>query len=146
MRCRGAVTLSLLAGFLVGVMAGDFIEEMRRDFQMGLFGRQAVSDIQQFNPSSPLGGQTPAKIEFDQSDTQKPFKITNSRISEGQTFNDFSTASNRVCDDLKNDCADTANQNSNKIFSVSDCDKQRDDCITANKPTDEDSDFLYFCN
>ncbi|KAI0101256.1 hypothetical protein F4814DRAFT_432774 [Daldinia grandis] len=146
MRCRGAVTLSLAAGLLVGAMAGDLIEEMRRDFQMGLFGRQAVSDIQQFNPSSPLGGKTPAKIEFDQSNTEKPFKITNSRISEGQTFNDFSTASNRVCDDLKNDCADFANQNGNKAFDVQDCDKQREDCMTANKPTEEDGEFLYFCD
>ncbi|KAI1651051.1 uncharacterized protein F4817DRAFT_326611 [Daldinia loculata] len=146
MRCRGAVTLSLLAGFLAGVMAGDLIEEVRRDFQIGLFARQAISDIQQFDPSSPLGGKTPAKIEFDQSNTEKPFKITNSSISEGETFNDFSTASNRVCDDLKNDCADTANQNDNKAFSVQDCDKQRDDCITANIPTEEDDAFLYFCD
>ncbi|KAI1483391.1 hypothetical protein F4774DRAFT_160828 [Daldinia eschscholtzii] len=147
MRCRGAVTLSLLLlpELLVGVLAGDFIDEIRRNFQLGLFGRQAVNDIQQFNPSGPVGGKTPAKIEFDSSNTEKPFKITNSGRSEGDTFNDFSTASNRVCDDLKNDCADAANQDKEKILSVSDCDKQHEECMAANKPSEEDGEFLYFC-
>ncbi|KAI1806960.1 hypothetical protein F4811DRAFT_508814 [Daldinia bambusicola] len=126
MRCRGAVALPLLLvpELLVGVMAGDFVDEIRRNLQMGLFGRQEVNDIQQFNPSGPLGGKTAAKIEFDPSNSDKPFKITNSRLSEGQTFNDFSTASNRVCNDQKNDCADFANSDHNTDFNVQDCDKQ----------------------
>ncbi|KAI8961814.1 hypothetical protein F5Y11DRAFT_216326 [Daldinia sp. FL1419] len=146
MRCRGAVTLPLLAGLLVGVMAGGLIEDIRRDLKMSLFGRQTVSDIQQFNPSNPLGGKTPAKIEFDPSDTKKPFKITGDSNSSGEPFNDFSTASNRICDDLKNECAEVANQNDNKPFAVSDCDKQREDCMKANEPTEDDGEFLYFCD
>ncbi|KAI1472526.1 uncharacterized protein F4812DRAFT_15924 [Daldinia caldariorum] len=147
MRCRGAVTLPLLLvpELLVGVMAGNFVDEIRRNFQMGLFARQEINDIQQFNPSGPLGGKAAAKIEFDPSNTEKPFKITNSRLSEGQTFNDFGTASKRVCDDQKNDCADSANSGNNKDFSVQDCDNQHDQCMAVNQPFEDDGEFLYFC-
>ncbi|KAI1099580.1 hypothetical protein F4804DRAFT_337091 [Jackrogersella minutella] len=147
MKCQGAVTLSLLAGLLAGVMAGDLVDELRRDFQLGLFGRQQqpISDFQRF--TSALGGQAAAQIvSNDGSDSKNnPFKIVGGTRSNGQTFPDFTTASNRVCDDQKNDCADLSN-NGGASFKVSDCDTQDTTCKSANTPTDQDDQFLYFCD
>ncbi|OTB04652.1 hypothetical protein M426DRAFT_149912 [Hypoxylon sp. CI-4A] len=147
MKCRGAVTLSFLAGVLAGVMADDIVGEIRRDFQMSLFARQQLAgkDFQRFNAA--LGNMTPAQIVLNDGDDseQKPFKIVGGTRSDGETFSDFNSASNRVCDDQKNDCADLSN-NGGADFEVSSCDQQDNDCKDANKPTDEDDSFLYFCD
>ncbi|KAI2470112.1 hypothetical protein F4781DRAFT_391752 [Annulohypoxylon bovei var. microspora] len=144
MKCRGAVSLSLLAGLLVGVMAGDLMNDLRRDLELDLFARQAaITNFQQFT-STALGDQAAAQI-VSNDDKDKPFKISGGQRSDGDTFNDFSTAANRVCDDQKNDCADLSNKGG-ASFKVSDCDTQDTQCKQANTPTDEDDQFLYFCD
>ncbi|KAI1452214.1 hypothetical protein F4805DRAFT_44034 [Annulohypoxylon moriforme] len=148
MKCQGAVSLSLLAGLLVGVMAGDLMDDLRRDLELGLYARQQpIANFQQFT-SAPLGGQAAAQIvSNDDPDDAKnhPFKIEGGQRSNGDTFSDFNSASNRVCDDQKNDCADLSNKG-DASFKVSDCDTQDNECKQANTPTDEDDQFLYFCN
>ncbi|KAI1379144.1 hypothetical protein F4677DRAFT_359504 [Hypoxylon crocopeplum] len=143
MKC---VTLSLLAGVVAGVLAGGMVEEIQRDFHMGLFRRQqqSLSDFQRFTGAL---GDKPADqiVENDGSDSDgHPFKIIGGR-SDGQTFPDFQSAVNRICDDQKNDCADLSNSGG-ASFKVSDCDDQRSQCNDANQPTEQDDQFLYFCD
>ncbi|KAI0839607.1 hypothetical protein F5Y06DRAFT_25752 [Hypoxylon sp. FL0890] len=148
MKCRGAVTLSLLAWLLAGVMAGNLVDGIRRDLRPGIFGRQQQTDanLQQFT-QQPLGGKAPAQIVLnDGSDGDKrPFKIQNSTRSDGRTFTDFSGAMQQVCDDQKNDCAELSNSGG-ADFKVGACDQQDEECKTANTPTDQDDNFLYFCD
>ncbi|KAI1401589.1 hypothetical protein F4819DRAFT_316364 [Hypoxylon fuscum] len=146
MKCRGTVTLSLLAGLVAGVMAGDLVEDIRRDFdfRMGLFARQQAStDFQRFQGA--LGGKKAAQIvQNDGTDSdQKPFKTVGGRSDD--SFSDFNSAANRVCDDQKNDCADVAN-NGGGSFSVGQCDDQNSQCKDANQPTEQDDQFLFFCD
>ncbi|KAI1391964.1 uncharacterized protein F4822DRAFT_389075 [Hypoxylon trugodes] len=147
-KCRGAVTtISLLVGIISSVIAGDLVEDIRRDFQLGLFGRQqTVTNLQRFT-APPLGNQAAAQIvqnnDFDSK--EKPFKIVGGLRSDGQTFSSFQDATNRVCDDQKNDCADFSNSGAGS-FKVSECDQQDNDCKDANQPTDQDDNFLYFCD
>ncbi|KAI1211837.1 uncharacterized protein F4807DRAFT_378697 [Annulohypoxylon truncatum] len=147
MKCQGAVGLPLLAALVAGVMAGDLMEDLRRDLELDLFARQQpITNFQRF--TSALGSKPAAQIvSNDDADDAKnnPFKITNSQRSNGDTFTDFNTAANRVCDDQKNDCADVAN-GGGATFKVSDCDTQDNQCKQANTPTDQDDQFLYFCD
>ncbi|KAI1092142.1 hypothetical protein F5B19DRAFT_455698 [Rostrohypoxylon terebratum] len=147
MRCQGALNLSLVAALVAGVIAGDLMEELRRDLELGLFARQQpITNFQQFT-SAPLGGQAAAQIVSNDDDDAKsrPFKIEGGTRSDGQTFTDFNSAASRVCDDQKNDCADLSNKGGTS-FKVSDCDTQDNQCKQANTPTDEDDQFLYFCD
>ncbi|KAK8099238.1 uncharacterized protein PG998_012479 [Apiospora kogelbergensis] len=110
----------LVAGAVAGGSGGEFVDEIRRDFKMGLLPRQTLQDnIQPF--SGKLGGFSAASITQSQ-DKKRPFTV------EGDTFTDFKTAANRACDNQKNDCADAANKNKNAGFKVSDCDKQNNEC------------------
>ncbi|KAK8073740.1 hypothetical protein PG994_004639 [Apiospora phragmitis] len=107
----------LVAGAAAGGSGGDFVDEVRSDFKMGLFPRQqALQDnIQPF--SGKVGGFSAAAITQSQ-DKKRPFTV------KGDTFTDFKTAANRACDNQKNDCANAANKDKNAGFKVSDCDKQ----------------------
>ncbi|KAI0113872.1 hypothetical protein F4776DRAFT_334980 [Hypoxylon sp. NC0597] len=146
MKCRGTVTLSLLAGLLAAVMAGNLVNDIPRDLPLGIFGRQQEVNLQQYT-KQPLGGQAPAQIVLnDGTDSgTRPFKIQGGTRNDGRTFTDFNSAAQQVCDDQKNDCADVAN-NGDADFKVGDCDQQDNDCKDANKPTDSDDNFLYFCD
>ncbi|OTA62801.1 hypothetical protein K449DRAFT_464904 [Hypoxylon sp. EC38] len=146
MKYRGTVTLSLLAGLLAAVMAGNFSNDIQRDLPLGIFRRQQEANLQQFTKQS-LGDKAPAQIVLnDGSDSDtRPFKIQGGTRNDGRTFTDFSSAAQQVCDDQKNDCADVAN-NGDADFKVNDCDQQDNDCKDANKPTDQDDNFLYFCD
>ncbi|KAL7621443.1 hypothetical protein AAE478_008765 [Parahypoxylon ruwenzoriense] len=162
MKGRGGIfaTLSLLAGLLVGVLAGDIVEEIRGNFQMGLFGRQqpSLTNFQRFTEG--MGGKLAAQIVAnDESDAdQRPFKIVGGR-SNDETFLSmsistrlltveqpgFQDAVNRACDDQKNDCADLSN-NGGADFKVSDCDAQNNQCKSINQPSEQDDQFMYFCD
>ncbi|XXH02361.1 G2-specific serine/threonine protein kinase [Hypoxylon texense] len=143
MKCRGAVSTAFLAGLLAGVMAGNIVEDIRRDFdfRMGLFARQSISDFQQFKGG--LGDKLPAQIQANDDD-KRPFKTVGTNSDD--TFTDFSAAAERVCSFQKNECSDSANQNKDSSFSVGDCDTQNQQCKDANTPTTEDDNFLYFCD
>ncbi|KAK8071000.1 hypothetical protein PG997_011203 [Apiospora hydei] len=125
-----SVATTALCLFVAGAAAGgdgsggEFVDEVRRDFKMGLFPRQQVlqDDIQPF--SGKLGGFSAAAITQSQ-DKKRPFTV------KGDTFTDFKTAAQRACDNQKNDCADAANKNKNAGFKVSDCDKQNNECKDA---------------
>ncbi|KAI1141179.1 hypothetical protein F5Y05DRAFT_301510 [Hypoxylon sp. FL0543] len=145
MRCRGAVTLSLLAGLVAGAMAGDLVDDIRRNLHLGIFGRQQQGNLQQFTQQ--LGGKAPAQIVLNDGPDgdKRPFMIQNStRGNDGRTFTDFDSASQQVCSDQMNDCSELANSGG-ADFKVSDCTQQDKDCRAANTPTDEDDNFLYFC-
>ncbi|KAI4866608.1 hypothetical protein F4820DRAFT_416116 [Hypoxylon rubiginosum] len=143
MKCRGAVSTSLFAGLLAGVMAGNIVEDIRRDFdfRMGLFARQSDTDFQQFKGG--LGDKLPAQI-LANDDDKRPFKVVGTNSDD--TFTDFSGAVERVCSSQKNECSQTANQNKNGAFSVGDCDTQNQQCLDANQPTQQDDNFLFFCD
>ncbi|KAI6089069.1 hypothetical protein F4821DRAFT_276280 [Hypoxylon rubiginosum] len=143
MKCRGPVTVSFLAGLLAGVMAGNIVDDIRRDFdfRMGLFRRQDDVDFQQFTGA--LGDKPPAQIQSNDDD-QKPFKTVGTTSDD--SFSDFSSAANRICSSQKNECADLANSDKNAGFKVSDCDDQNQQCLDANQPTEEEGDFLFFCD
>ncbi|KAI2619573.1 hypothetical protein GGR54DRAFT_602613 [Hypoxylon sp. NC1633] len=148
MRCRSRspVTLSLLAGLVVGVLAGDIAAEIQRDF-MGLFARQQqpITNFQQFQGA--LGDQKTGQIvqNTGESADKRPFQIVGGQ-SDGQTFTQFQAAASKICTDQKNACADLANSGGGAAFKVGDCDAQNDQCLSANKPTDQDDQFLYFCD
>ncbi|KAK8068015.1 hypothetical protein PG996_007127 [Apiospora saccharicola] len=123
MKCSTSLgsAVTALCLLVAGAAASeDFVDEIRRDFKMGLLPRQTLQDdIQPFNGK--LGGFSAASSQ----DKKRPFTV------EGDTFTDFKTAANRACDNQKNDCADAANKNKNAGFKVSDCDKQNKDCKDA---------------
>ncbi|KAK3334869.1 hypothetical protein B0H65DRAFT_335615 [Neurospora tetraspora] len=76
-------------------------------------------ELQAFFSEKPLGGASSQPIVFS-GNPERPFEV------EGDTFPDFPTAANRVCDKQKNACAEMANDASEvKSFRVSDCDEQR---------------------
>lgn len=43
MKCTGLSVVSLVSLLVIGVTAGDFVEDVRLDFAMGLFPRQATN-------------------------------------------------------------------------------------------------------
>ncbi|KAK8102750.1 hypothetical protein PG984_015896 [Apiospora sp. TS-2023a] len=126
MKCSTSLgsAVTALCLLVAGAAASeDFVDEIRRDFKMGLLPRQTLQDdIQPFGGK--LGGFSAASITQSQ-DKKRPFTV------KGDTFTDFKTAANRACDNQKNDCADAANKNKNAGFKVSDCDKQSKDCKDA---------------
>ncbi|KAI1778950.1 hypothetical protein F4818DRAFT_402976 [Hypoxylon cercidicola] len=142
MKCRGGVTISLLAGLLAGVMAGNLVEDIRRDFdlRMGLFARQQDTNFQRFTGA--LGNQAPGQIQPNDDD-KRPFKTVGTNSDD--TFTDFKSAADRICSSQKNACADLSNKG-DESFSVGDCDDQNQQCLDANQPTEEDGDFLFFCD
>ncbi|KAK3951941.1 hypothetical protein QBC32DRAFT_238125, partial [Pseudoneurospora amorphoporcata] len=77
-------------------------------------------ELQPFFTANFLGGQSPQPIVFP-GNPSRPFEVG------GNTFPDFPTAANRVCDNQKNACADMANDSSNRT-NFNDCDKQRGGC------------------
>ncbi|KAF2794738.1 hypothetical protein K505DRAFT_324555 [Melanomma pulvis-pyrius CBS 109.77] len=87
-----------------------------------LFLRQAT-DLQTFNGA--LGGVAASPIT-NSGDSKRPFAV------DGDTFPDFKSASGRSCDNQKNGCSEAANAQGNKgTTTVSDCDKQKDQCTAA---------------
>jgi hypothetical protein len=46
MRCIGLAVASLLSLMAAGVEAGDFVDDVRHDFAMGLFPRQVATNLQ----------------------------------------------------------------------------------------------------
>ncbi|KFY19737.1 hypothetical protein V491_04254 [Pseudogymnoascus sp. VKM F-3775] len=94
-------------------------------------------------------------------DPDRPFQVGD------DTFNDFESASGRTCDNQKNACAKIANDGDQSSgLKVSDCDKQRETCISVqDKATvtsfgssassqassqaqvvTSDDEFTYFCD
>ncbi|KFY96011.1 hypothetical protein V498_02970 [Pseudogymnoascus sp. VKM F-4517 (FW-2822)] len=90
-------------------------------------------------------------------DPERPFQVGD------DTFDDFKSAARRTCDNQKNACAKIANDDDKSNgLEVSDCDKQRDDCKSAqDKATvtsfdssassqaqvvTSDDEFTYFCD
>lgn len=151
MKCTGPLcVLSVVSLLVYGVAAVDFAEEIRRDFQMGIFPRQQgellQSNLQAF--SGALGGAAAGAITKS-SDPKRPFEV------DGDTFPDFPTAASRACDNQKNACAQMANSKSSQTtFAVSSCDKQNDECKAAAGSatvkafaalTTSTSDFDIFC-
>ncbi|KAH9888617.1 hypothetical protein F4778DRAFT_400127 [Xylariomycetidae sp. FL2044] len=152
MKCKGNTSLALLAGLVMGALAGDLVHDIQRDFKMGLFARQASADIQFFTQA--IGGASTEPI-VDSGDPERPFSVG------GDTFTDFQSAANRVCDNQKNTCAQAANDSGNEEFQVKDCDTQNDDCKSAASSatttsfasatdnraiTTSDAEFDYFCD
>ncbi|KAL0466683.1 hypothetical protein QR685DRAFT_547750 [Neurospora intermedia] len=108
-----------------------------------------------FHTANFLGGASPQPIVFS-GNPSRPFEVN------GETFPsvyhatllylyrvptddvssqpDFATAASRVCDNQKNACADTANDENKKTsFGVSDCDKQREQCMNSIESATETS-------
>ncbi|KAH8662157.1 hypothetical protein BX600DRAFT_437576 [Xylariales sp. PMI_506] len=144
MKCTGLGAATLLSFLVIGATAGDFIDEIRADFHMGLFPRQA-STIQVF--TGVLGTATAAPISAS-TDPARPFEVG------GDTFPDFATAAGRVCDNQMNACADQANSQNQDPFSVSDCTTQQTQCESAIKTatvtsfstiTSSNADFDFIC-
>ncbi|KAK6067962.1 hypothetical protein SCUP515_09875 [Seiridium cupressi] len=100
MKCTVLSAASLVSLLVASVAAGDFIDDVRRDFAMGLFSRQTAPPIQFF--ANALGGAAASPVTKSD-DTERPFEI------DGDTFTDFQTAAQRSCDNQKNACADVAN-------------------------------------
>ncbi|KAI0385055.1 hypothetical protein F5Y04DRAFT_246752 [Hypomontagnella monticulosa] len=149
MRCQHVSTLSLLAGLLAGVMAGESLE-MRQDPQTGVFARQDGANLQRFQapPGGFIGDQNPPEIVYNDGpdSDQKPFKVVGGteHNGDGGSFND---TRNFVCDEQKNLCSKFVNGPGKGTGpEVSDCDKQREQCIAANTASDQDADFVYFCD
>ncbi|KFZ12896.1 hypothetical protein V502_06871 [Pseudogymnoascus sp. VKM F-4520 (FW-2644)] len=113
-------------------------------------------DIQIQTFTDALGGAAAEPIT-NTDDPDRPFQVG------GDTFTDFKSAASRSCDDQKNACAKIANDNDQSNgLKVSDCDKQRDTCKSAqDKATvtsfgssasgqaqvvTSDDEFTYFCD
>ncbi|ORY09395.1 hypothetical protein BCR34DRAFT_487442 [Clohesyomyces aquaticus] len=88
-----------------------------------LFLRQ-LNDLQTF--SGNLGG-VPASPITNSGDSKRPFEV------DGSTFTDFKSAAQRSCDNQSNGCSKAANANggSKGGLKVQDCDKQKQDCNSA---------------
>ncbi|KAI0130244.1 hypothetical protein BJ170DRAFT_307455 [Xylariales sp. AK1849] len=145
MRCTGFSIVSLVSVLVASATAGDFAEDIRRDFQMGLLPRQVATNLQTF--TSALGGASAAPIT-QSTDPKRPFEVA------GDTFTDFASAADRACDNQKNDCANIANSQKDSTFKVSDCDQQDTDCKSAASTatttsfatlTSSSADFDFFC-
>ncbi|KAF3019765.1 hypothetical protein E8E14_011190 [Neopestalotiopsis sp. 37M] len=147
MKCTGRfAVLSLLSLLVSGTAAGggDFLDDVRRDFGLGLFPRQASTNLQVF--SGALGGASASPIT-QSSDPDRPFEV------DGDTFPDFSTAAQRSCDNQKNACADIANKQQGSL-EVGDCDQQNTECKQAVSTatttsfatlTSSNAEFDFFC-
>ncbi|OBT77655.1 hypothetical protein VF21_03757 [Pseudogymnoascus sp. 05NY08] len=127
--------------------------DLRHEFGHVLVPRQ-TTNLQTFTGA--LGGAAAEPIT-NTNDQDRPFEVG------GDTFTDFKSAASRTCDNQKNACAKIANggDQSNGL-KVSDCDKQRDTCISAqDKATvtsfdssassqaqvvTSDDEFTYFCD
>ncbi|ESA43789.1 hypothetical protein GE21DRAFT_232 [Neurospora crassa] len=105
----------------------DFAFNLPRDVSTG----QELDSF--FHTANFLGGASPQPIVFS-GNPSRPFEVN------GETFPDFATAASRVCDNQKNACADTANDENKKTsFGVSDCDKQREQCMNSIESATETS-------
>lgn len=108
--------------------------ELSLDFAFNL-PRQVSrgQELQPFFTTNFLGGQSPQPIVFS-GNSERPFEVN------GDTFPDFPTAANRVCDNQKNACADMANDASKQTrFRVGDCDEQRERCMNSAQSATETS-------
>ncbi|KAI0174312.1 hypothetical protein BJ166DRAFT_620829 [Pestalotiopsis sp. NC0098] len=143
MKLTGLAVSSLLAA---SAAAGgvDFIDDVRRDFGLALFPRQATN-LQTFTGA--LGGASADPIT-NSGNTERPFEV------DGDTFPDFSTAAGRSCDNQKNACAKVANSQQGGSLQVSDCDQQNTECKAAATTatttsfatlTSSNADFDFFC-
>ncbi|OBT65362.1 hypothetical protein VE03_06093 [Pseudogymnoascus sp. 23342-1-I1] len=128
--------------------------DLRHEFGHVLVPRQ-TTNLQTFTDA--LGGASAEPIT-NSNDPKRPFQVGES------TFTDFASAAGRTCDDQKNACATIANDGDKSSgLEVSDCDKQRDSCISAqDKATvtsfdssassqaaqvvTSDDEFTYFCD
>ncbi|KAI0010434.1 hypothetical protein F4779DRAFT_577523 [Xylariaceae sp. FL0662B] len=154
MRCQ---VTTLFAGLLLatGVRAGDnaVLEEMRRDFIMGLFPRQEGEEtqsplnLQPFNES--LGGIPPPPIEKGDN-PERPFFVQGA--SQSDDLDTFANAGNKACDFQFDECQKKANDQHE--FEVSECDEQNSKCkdavnaatvTTFRDPTTTQGDFVIFC-
>ncbi|KAK9780098.1 hypothetical protein AB5N19_07770 [Seiridium cardinale] len=145
MKCTVLSVASLVSLLVASVAAGDFIEDVRRDFAMGLFSRQTAPPIQFF--TNALGGAAASPVTKSD-DTERPFEV------DGDTFTDFQTAAQRSCDNQKNSCADVANSQQGGSLAVNDCDQQSTECKAAASTatttsfatlTSSNAEFDFFC-
>ncbi|KAI0172845.1 hypothetical protein GGR52DRAFT_572660 [Hypoxylon sp. FL1284] len=150
MKCRCAATISLLAGLLTGVMAGGgIVEGVQRDLdsRSGMFVARAEDiDFQRFKDS--IQGEKAGAI-LPNFDNKRPFKTDQDSSDNPGSHDDFRQAANSICDNQHNRCADAINNSKDKdslTVTVGDCDAQNEKCKKANNPTDQDDDFLYFCD
>ncbi|KAI4604157.1 hypothetical protein KJ359_000285 [Pestalotiopsis sp. 9143b] len=143
MKLTGLAVSSLLSLLAASATAGgvDLIDDMRRDFGLALFPRQATN-LQTFTGA--LGGASADPVR----NTERPFEV------DGDTFPDFSTAAGRSCDNQKNACAKVANSQQGGSLQVSDCDQQNTECKAAATTatttsfatlTSSNADFDFFC-
>ncbi|KAI1427314.1 hypothetical protein F5Y12DRAFT_792623 [Xylaria sp. FL1777] len=129
------IKITLIALVAVALMLGvrggelDLIQEVQRDFQMGLFARQdqegqqvGLTNLNIFTEA--LGGAKAPPITRSD-DPQHPYEIN------GETVSDFNTAIDKTCDFQKNDCGELANGALKGQFSVSDCDDQSSEPKTS---------------
>ncbi|KAI0428269.1 hypothetical protein F5Y09DRAFT_313640 [Xylaria sp. FL1042] len=135
--------LAVVAASLVLSVRGgelDLIQEVQRDFKMGLFARQeqqgqqiGLTNLNIFTDA--LGGAKAPPITLS-SDPQHPYEIN------GDTAPDFSTAIDKTCDFQKNDCGELANGALKGQFSVADCDDQSSRCKSFLKASATQTAFL----
>ncbi|KAH6645844.1 hypothetical protein BKA67DRAFT_87743 [Truncatella angustata] len=145
MKCTGLSVASLLSLLVASAAAGDLMDDLGREFAFGLFPRQLATNLQAFSGS--LGGAAAPAITKS-SDPARPFTV------DGDTFNDFSTAAQRACDNQKNQCADIANSQKDGSLKVGDCDQQNTQCKNAASTatttsfatlTSSNAEFDFFC-
>ncbi|KAI1854210.1 hypothetical protein JX265_000614 [Neoarthrinium moseri] len=145
MKCSALSLTSVVALLVASAAAGDFVEEMQRDFKMALLPRQLATNLQAF--SGKLGGEAAPAIT-NSGNPERPFEV------DGDTFTDFQSAAGRACDNQKNLCANQANSNKGGSLEVGDCDKQNDQCKQAASSatvtsfatlTSSTADFDIFC-
>ncbi|ORY67405.1 uncharacterized protein BCR38DRAFT_483022 [Pseudomassariella vexata] len=136
MKYIGLGLLSMVMSLLVSTaLAGDFANEIAREFNMGLLPRQAMQvNLQTFTGA--LGGPTAPMITKSQ-DFNRPFQV------DDDTFPDFQSAAQRSCDSQKNACAEVSN-NEGGNFEVADCEKQNEDCKSSASSATVTSFFSVF--
>ncbi|KFY23272.1 hypothetical protein V493_05959 [Pseudogymnoascus sp. VKM F-4281 (FW-2241)] len=138
----------------VGATAWSHVDmDLRHAFGHVLVPRQATN-LQTFTEA--LGGAAAEPIT-NTGDPDRPFQVGD------DTFNDFKSAAGRSCDNQKNACAKIANDDDKSNgLEVSDCDEQRDACMSAQdeatvtsfgsvessqaQVVTSDDDFTFFCD
>ncbi|KAI1077867.1 hypothetical protein F5B20DRAFT_582972 [Whalleya microplaca] len=157
MRCRVSASRSLFVGLLVaGAWAGEMVEEMQRDFKMGVFprqqdGTQAQSPLN-LQPFTGAVGNIAAPAIQKGDNPERPFQVQGTDQTED--LDTFANAGNKACDFQFQDCQKQANEPSQTAFDVGSCDDQNSKCKQAvetatatsfRDPTTTIDDFVIFC-